>query len=68
MEQVINIIVQNGLGVGSFIALIFFMYTSLNDIKNSTEEISKTLLMIQTNLTSLQNRVERIEGKVESDR
>lgn len=67
MEQVINIIVQNGLGVGSFIALIFFMYTSLNDIKNSTEEISKTLLMIQTNLTSLQNRVERIEGKVESD-
>lgn len=68
MEQVINIIVQNGLGVGSFIALIFFMYTSLNDIKNSTEEISKTLLMIQTNLTSLQNRVERIEEKEESDR
>lgn len=68
MEQVINIIVQNGLGVGSFIALIFFMYTSLNDIKNSSEEISKTLLMIQTNLTSLQNRIERIEEKVESDR
>lgn len=67
MEQVINIIVQNGLGVGSFIALIFFMYTSLNDIKNSTEEISKTLLMIQTNLTSLQNRVERIEEKVDKD-
>ncbi len=67
MEQVINIIVQNGLGVGSFIALIFFMYTSLNDIKNSTEEISKTLLMIQTNLTNLQNRVERIEGKVDKD-
>lgn len=67
MEQVINIIVQNGLGVGSFIALIFFMYTSLNDIKNSSEEISKTLLMIQTNLTNLQNRVERIEGKVDKD-
>ena len=46
MEQLVNIIVQNGLGVGSFIALLYFMATSLKDIKETNEEISKTLLLI----------------------
>lgn len=65
MEQLINMVVQNGVGVASFIALLYFMGTSLKDIQNTTEEISKTLLLIQNNLTTLQNRVETIENKVE---
>lgn len=65
MEQLIQVVVQNGVGVASFIALLYFMATSLKDIKSTTEEISKTLLLIQNNLTSLQNRVETIESKVE---
>lgn len=65
MEQIIQVVVQNGVGVASFVALLYFMATSLKDIKNSTEEISKTLLLIQNNLTSLQTRVETIENKVE---
>lgn len=65
MEQLMNLIVQNGIGVGSFIALLYFMGTSLKDIKATTEEISRTLLLIQNNLSSLQSRVETIESKVE---
>lgn len=65
MEQLMNLIVQNGIGVGSFIALLYFMGTSLKDIKSTTEEISRTLLLIQNNLSSLQSRVETIESKVE---
>ena len=65
MEQIVNMVVQNGVGVASFIALLYFMGTSLKDIKTTTEEISKTLLLIQNNLTSLQTRVETIEHKVE---
>ena len=65
MEQLIQVVVQNGVGVTSFIALLYFMATSLKDIKNTTVEISKTLLLIQNNLTSLQSRVETIENKVE---
>ena len=65
MEQLINMVVQNGVGVASFIALLYFMGTSLKDIQNTTEEISKTLLLIQNNLTTLQTRVETIENKVE---
>lgn len=65
MESIVNMVVQNGVGVASFIALLYFMGTSLKDIQNTTEEISKTLLLIQNNLTSLQTRVEAIENKVE---
>lgn len=65
MEQIINVIVQNGVGVGSFIALLYFMNFSLKDIKEAVEDISKTLLLVQGNLTSLQTRIETIENKVE---
>lgn len=65
MEQIINLVVQNGVGVGSFIALLYFMGTSLKDIRETTEEISKTLLLIQNNLNSLQARIETIENRVE---
>ena len=64
MEEIMNIIVQNGIGVGSFIALLYFMNISLNDIKSSTEEITKTLILIQGNLNSLTQRVEIMENKV----
>lgn len=64
MEQIINLVVQNGIGVGSFIALLYFMNTSLKDIKSNTEEITKTLISIQGNLNSLTQRVEIIENKV----
>ena len=65
MEQIINLVVQNGVGVGSFIALLYFMGTSLKDIKETTEQTARTLLLIQNNLTSLQERIETIESKVE---
>lgn len=64
MEQLFNLVVQNGIGVGSFIALLYFMNTSLKDIKTNTEEITKTLISIQGNLNSLTQRVEIIENKV----
>ena len=64
MEEIMNIIVQNGIGVGSFIALLYFMNISLKEIKLNTEEITKTLILIQGNLNSLTQRVEIIENKV----
>lgn len=64
MEQIVNVVVQNGIGVGSFLALLYFMNTSLKDIKTNTEEITKTLILMQGNLNSLAQRVEVIENKV----
>lgn len=61
MKEIVDVIVQNGLGVASFIALIYFMSTSLKDIKDTTEKIANTLILIQNNLVNLENRVTQIE-------
>lgn len=61
MKEIVDVIVQNGLGVASFVALIYFMSTSLKDIKETTEKISDTLILIQNNLVNLENRVTQIE-------
>lgn len=67
MENIVNVIVQNGLGVASFIALLYFMNTSLKGIKDSVEKTSETLLLIQTNLMALENRITGLEDKLERD-
>lgn len=64
MEQFINVIVNNGLGVASFLALLIFMYKYMNKMESTLTKISETLSMIQTNLLSLSNRVDEIEDKI----
>jgi hypothetical protein len=63
MENIVNVVVQNGLGVASFIALIWFMNTSLRDLTKSLNDISATLIQIQLNLSQLNSRVDSIEEK-----
>lgn len=65
MQDIINVVVQNGLGVASFIALIWFMNTSLKDMTKTMSDISKTLTQIETELSNLSNRVDDIEKKKE---
>lgn len=64
MEELINAIVNNGLGVASFIAFIYFINTYMNKMDNTMSEISKTLTLIQSNLITLQSRVDDIENKM----
>lgn len=62
MEQIVNVVVQNGLGVASFLALIFFMYTSLKDLNKTMQDISTTLTQVQLNLAQLNSRVDDMEN------
>lgn len=64
MEELINAIVNNGLGVASFIAFIYFINTYMSKMDNTMSEISKTLTLIQGNLMTLQTRVDDIENKI----
>lgn len=64
MEELINAIVNNGLGVASFIAFIYFINTYMSRMDNTMSEISKTLTLIQGNLITLQSRVDDIENKM----
>lgn len=64
MEELVNAIVNNGLGVASFIAFIYFINTYMSRMDNTMSEISKTLTLIQGNLITLQSRVDDIENKM----
>lgn len=64
MENIINVLVNNGLGFASFIALIYFYIYALKDIKETNEEIAKTLVSIQLTLTSLSTRIDTLENNM----
>ena len=57
MEEIINVVVQNGLGVASFVALIIYIFKYENKQNDILEKISSTL-------TSLTARVDKIEEKI----
>lgn len=61
MEDFIQLVVNNGLGVASFIALIFFMIKGQGKTNDTLSEINKTLITIQTSLVSLSERISDLE-------
>ena len=61
MEEIVNLVIQNGLGVASFIALIYFMNTSLKNMEKTMSDIGATLIQIQLNLSQLNERVDNLE-------
>ena len=61
MNDLINLIVNNGLGVASFIALIYFMKVSISKTNDTLKEINNTLVTIQTSLINLSERVSDLE-------
>lgn len=63
MMDIIDVVIQSGLGVASFLALMFFMYIIMKDITKSLNDISNTLIQIQLNLSQLNERVDKIEEK-----
>lgn len=65
MEDIINVLINNGLGFASFVALIYFYIYIMKDIKSTNEEILKTLITMQTTLNLMNNRIERLENKTQ---
>lgn len=61
MEDIINVLINNGLGFASFVALIYFYIYIMKDIKSTNEEILKTLVTMQTALNLMNNQIERLE-------
>ena len=64
MDALITAIVNNGLGVGSFIAFIYFINVYLSKMDSTLSDVAKTLVLIQDNLDNLSERVSDIESKV----
>lgn len=56
MQDIINVAVNNGLGVASFIALIVYIFKYQSKANDTLNDISKTLV-------SLTERIEVLENK-----
>lgn len=55
MEEFIQVCCNNGLGFGSFIALIVFIFKYQTKANDTLEEISKSLVSLNERLSKLEN-------------
>jgi len=56
MENIINVCINNGLGVASFIALLIFIFKYQSKANDTLDNISKTLI-------ELSERIDKLEKK-----
>lgn len=54
--KVIEVIVDNGLGVGSFIALLVFIFKYQTKANETLSEISKSLIILNERIDKLENK------------
>lgn len=64
MADLINLITQNGIGVICVAFLIYFINTTMKDNNKILDDMQKTLVAINTNLTTLSTRVDKLEDKI----
>ena len=65
MEDLINLITQNGIGVICVAFLMYFINTTMKDNNKILDDMQKTLVSINDNLTALATRVDKLEIKLE---
>lgn len=68
MEELIKVIVDNGLGIGSFIALLYFIFTYVKSLNDTMTKITNTLIEIQINLANITDRIDKIEEKIKIEK
>ena len=64
MEEIVKVIVDNGLGIGSFIALIIFIFKYQDKSNESMKKIADTLVQIQISMSTMTDRIDKIEEKI----
>lgn len=64
MDEFINIITQNGIGVACVLFLMYFINTTMQNNNKILDEMQKILVEINTNLTTLSTRVDKLEDKI----
>lgn len=64
MEDLVKVIVDNGLGIGSFIALIVFIFKYQDKSNESMKKIADTMVQIQISMSTITDRIDKIEEKI----
>lgn len=64
MEELVNVAVNNGLGICSFLALLYFIFTYLKSLNETMTKISNTMVEMQINFATMTDRIDKIEEKI----
>ena len=64
MEEIFKLVVDNGLGIGSFIALLYFIFTYVKELNETMTKISNTMIQMQINMATMADRIDKIEEKI----
>ena len=64
MEEMFKVVVDNGLGIGSFIALLYFIFTYVKSLNDTMTKISNTMIQMQINMEKMTDRIDKIEEKI----
>ena len=64
MEDIINLIFNNGIGVVCVAFMIYFINTTLKDNTDVLNKIQQTLVAIELNLDSVTKRLNNLESQV----
>lgn len=64
MEELFKLIVDNGLGIGSFIALLYFIFTYVKSLNDTMTKISSTMIQMQISMEKMTDRIDKIEEKI----
>lgn len=64
MEEMFKLVVDNGLGIGSFIALLYFIFTYVKSLNDTMTRISNTMIQMQINMEKMTDRIDKIEEKI----
>lgn len=64
MEELVNIIAQNGIGVVCVAFMIYFISTTLKNNNETLVEIQKALVAVQSTLSDLSSRLTEVEEKL----
>ena len=64
MEEIIKVCVDNGLGIASFIALLYFIFTYVKELNETMTRISNTMIQMQINMEKMTDRIDKIEEKI----
>ena len=64
MEELIKVVVENGLGVASFLFLMFFIFKYQEKQNDLMKKISDTMVQMQINMATMTDRIDKIEEKI----
>ena len=64
MEEIVKIMVDNGLGIASFGALLYFIFKYQDKQNEFLKKMSDTMVQMQINLATITDRIDKIEDKI----